>query len=751
MHNVQVTPLIGLPQFNGWSQVVVNHDLTVTVALSVTGQNAGNIGRDLVAQIKETSPASVEAFYRLLQDLKLDTEELGVILALSAAYISGTAISYATLRGTVILKRGEKVGKLVSSDDHLQLIQGKTADDDVVVLATQAAGSFLGEIQQKATQGYAPDIIIKSLAPAIHKEPDTAALSIGFMVFGKEVTEAPETTPGSVVALDEHIPSVEKPSILHDTTFPRNNESEGITPLGTSRVETELSASAIPRVSQSVVSEPLFPRLENDEPPVSDVPPIPTDKKTVNSSFSKTLETQSSAVHVPSVSFSQRLQPLLKTGQSIGFQVGQGLRRLVITIGKVFHRQTAPPQIAAHSVMSPSTTITSASTTAAQAGMKTHPFGSPPAFVPPDRSKQTKLLGVLLVIAIGSVGVFGVWRQRQAHQVSAAQTELNSLLSDFAVAQSQIESDPVTARTRMLEVINQIEQVKNKYQGQTAAQTTITKELVTVRQTYDSLSGKQELQELPVWFDLASVQSGFLATKVVGDDQSLLAIDQEKKEMLIVQLADKAHQLRTVTQLPARSAFNLTGNSLLMLGGGIQELDISQVDSQWSRVVEEGDSNREASLLAHFHDFLYVLNPSKRNIYRYLRDGEKVSEPIGWIKPGQPLPYENISGFKIDGDVWLATTDGQVIKFTSGDRQDFTITGLAQPFKGPIMLDTREGLTNLYILEPSNRRVVVVSKNGQFLKEIRSPSLATASDLVADENHGRVLAVSGSLIFEVSI
>lgn len=739
MHNVQVTPLIGLPQFNGWSQVVVNHDSTVTVALSVSGQNAGNIGRDLVAQIKETSPNSVEAFYRLLQDLKLDTEDLGVVLGLSAAYVVDTGISYATLRGSVILKRGEKVGKVLSSEDELSLIQGKTQVDDVVVLATQAAASFLGEIQQKATQGYAPDVIIKSLAPGIHKEADTATLSIGFMVFEPETEAVPETTPGSEVAIET--PVSMEPEV--ESFFSRESDSQPLrTPLEFPAPDSEFE-SPLPE------AEPA-PAIADFTATSTFVSDISLTRESVTPEIPPSKPTQ------PKKPFKERVAPILGLLSTLGKGLGTGIGNVIAKFKRKPALPPPPLQLPARAGegMTPLRVEPSAYTAPESSPLRFNEatFGQKSSvYLASEQAAKKKLIVVVVFLVVCAVGGFLFWRQRQGQQVQAAQAELAPLMTEFSAAQEQVASDPVGGRAKMQEILNQMQQLRLRYQGQGAAERSLSEDIAQAQATYDSLSGKEALTSLNVFFDLAQAQPGFLATKIVSDGQNLVAVDTEKKEVLSLTLADKTPKLLTVADLPSDPSLYLSNAELLLLGGGVRSLNISQEAPTLQSVIPEGDSNRDATLLSRFGNYIYVLNPVKRNIFRYLVQEGNVSEPIGWVRPGQPLPYESLNSFKIDGDVWLTTADGQIFKFTSGDQQDFSISGLSQPFTTPIILDTKEDMANLYILEPAARRVVILSKTGQFLKEVQSQSLATASDIVADEARGVILVLSGSLVFEIPI
>jgi hypothetical protein len=105
----------------------------------------------------------------------------------------------------------------------------------------------------------------------------------------------------------------------------------------------------------------------------------------------------------------------------------------------------------------------------------------------------------------------------------------------------------------------------------------------------------------------------------------------------------------------------------------------------------------------------------------------------------------------IDGDLWLSTDSGEIFKYTQGRRQDFTVGEMTAPFDSTLKLAAAEQSEYLFVLEKSRRRLVVLNKNGTFVKEIISDSLGSADTLVASPTENAVYVVSGSLVYKISL
>jgi hypothetical protein len=76
---------------------------------------------------------------------------------------------------------------------------------------------------------------------------------------------------------------------------------------------------------------------------------------------------------------------------------------------------------------------------------------------------------------------------------------------------------------------------------------------------------------------------------------------------------------------------------------------------------------------------------------------------------------------------------------------------MEEQFSSTVFLFTQEDTTNLYALEPEKKRVVIISKTGQFIREVRSDSLTSATNFFVSEQAGKVFAVSGSIVYEVAL
>lgn len=362
---------------------------------------------------------------------------------------------------------------------------------------------------------------------------------------------------------------------------------------------------------------------------------------------------------------------------------------------------------------------------------------------------RVAVIAIVVLMAIIGGGVY--LRMNQAKN----QAQLKATLEPFATQLEAIKtlslSDTVKARQSTEQLISEMEAAAQKAGQPKFIQTALLTEVAEVKEYYQSISGQEELPVLPTFFDLRLVQSNFLASKIDATIDTLFFLDAGQKKILALNIEKKQPTLLPIGEYPDIRAVTADEKYLYFLGEGLFRFTLSGTDVA-TLVKDPDDTIKTGQMLGLFDRYLYVMNRTQNNIFRYdtSEEGDE-SKPVGWVQSGQGIDFMQVQSMAIDGDVWLTTQTGEVQKLTGGKVSEFTITGLKEPFSSPITLFTKPDLTNLYILEPQKSRMVVLNKTGQFIKEVKSNNLAGATAVVASEKYQKAFALSGSLVYEMGL
>lgn len=660
MSPLSVTPVVGLPRFDGWSQVVSANQprlANLICAFAVYGHNAGNVGRDLSSLIQDQrSLSSGREFYNFIELLLSEAEQREAQLALAAGFFQDKTSTLATYNGQILLSRDSKVGTVVKSEDSLRLVTGQVREQDVFVLLSKQAHVFVNEIEQKIGQGYDLDTIITSIVPALHNQDQSAY---------------------SVLAFVTQSTSAQKPQ------------------------QTQAAHRSPQDLSQTLSVSQVLDKVNAQR------------RDLTSSRWIKFKDWWS------------RAQDWWSKARLIGINMASSSQKFAWRMASWFKTWLSTKK----------------------SGWQSQGLG---VYVQSRSSLVTrKRRLILLVIGLILLLTLGWWSYDRHQRRSAAQEMTAPFYQSLEQAQDQVVAEPLVARASVEQTIAQLESLMEVYQNDNLISGELSQALSQALLIHDSISGREEWQELEVFYDLRSASPEFLASSASIDGQRVAFLDSERRQLIVLELSNQQARVFDLDFEALPRDVRLRGNQTLILADGLYALDTE--DGSWERVVPEGDSNREAHLVGVYDQFLYVFNASQRNIYRYAPVEDGYSRPIGWLQSPRGLVFDDVVHMTIDGDIWLAGKNGEIRRFSRGQAVEFEISGLEPAFTQALALETQTDLDELYVLETDAHRLVVLDKDGAFLREIISPSLAVATDILLYPNENKILAVSGSLVFEVDL
>ena len=142
---------------------------------------------------------------------------------------------------------------------------------------------------------------------------------------------------------------------------------------------------------------------------------------------------------------------------------------------------------------------------------------------------------------------------------------------------------------------------------------------------------------------------------------------------------------------------------------------------------------------------LYILDTAGDQVWRYYpAAGGYDSEMKPMLETAE---LGDVTGFAVDGDIYLLNATGQIQKYVGGVAADFKMTGLDTPIgKGASLFVTRD-TKYVYVADPANARVAIFEKTGGFKWQIVDERFRTVSALTVDEKAKNVLFVAGNQLF----
>ncbi len=156
--------------------------------------------------------------------------------------------------------------------------------------------------------------------------------------------------------------------------------------------------------------------------------------------------------------------------------------------------------------------------------------------------------------------------------------------------------------------------------------------------------------------------------------------------------------------------------------------------------------------IALYNARLYALDATHGVIYRHNPTQIGYDNGSIWTKTlSDPNILKDAISFGIDGDLYVLTAKGKIVKLMAGDEQPFEVKGLDPALDSPTIIETSSEFNNLYILEPSRKRIVVVDKDGNFKKQFTADEWTNPVGLIISADEKEAYVLDGTIIYRFKL
>jgi hypothetical protein len=142
----------------------------------------------------------------------------------------------------------------------------------------------------------------------------------------------------------------------------------------------------------------------------------------------------------------------------------------------------------------------------------------------------------------------------------------------------------------------------------------------------------------------------------------------------------------------------------------------------------------------------YLIDKQKNQLISFLVGKNNLQKPV------VALTSQNLSeaqSLAIDGNVYVLTPTG-INKFSAGKQNDFTMPSMFEAFSGQGKLITQIGWENLYLLDISKKRVLIINKQGNLVKTLVSENFDNLKDFAVDESQMTIWLLNGSNLLKIN-
>src|SRR3989344_3231041 len=260
------------------------------------------------------------------------------------------------------------------------------------------------------------------------------------------------------------------------------------------------------------------------------------------------------------------------------------------------------------------------------------------------------------------------------------------------------------------------------------------------------------ISDFPVFLDLDLVKKNFRADKLSLSAGKLLLLDPGVKTLVAVDLVKKSNQILAGSeQLGDAPLASLNGGLSFIYSVDKGILKIDTTNSKLSTVAKADEDWGEIADIYGFAGNIYLLDKNKNQIWKYLPTSEGYSDKREYLNKDTKVDFNGALRMQIESSVYVLKSGGEILRFTRGDKDNFSLGGLDKEIKDPKSFFVSSDTDNLYLLDSGNSRLLTLTKTGAYKGQISGDKFATATDLVVDEKNKKVYLLEGSKIFQVEL
>lgn len=353
-------------------------------------------------------------------------------------------------------------------------------------------------------------------------------------------------------------------------------------------------------------------------------------------------------------------------------------------------------------------------------------------------AKKTLFIGAL-VILLAALSI-SLYSERKSSVQVRDQNRLEQFLPKTLQKIEESEALVSVNKGIALENFRQSKEAILKEQKTVASDSKEAKELQTllarVNKNIDALAGNIAVKNKKELFSVAKVKDFSEIGALTAKGGSIILTDSTKGTLYIVKDSKSVStDVKTPLSVTADDAhIFLVGESL-----------IARVDKNTEKAESGELGSTKVSSIDTFNGNMYVLATDKNDILKLF---EPTNSGSSYFKE---KPTGAIQAFAIDGSVWLAEDHGALEKYTKGLKDSIPFSGMPDGISNNLALYTEEGFSNLYLLDKTSKKLLVIKKTGQYQNQYNLSEFDTVVGIAIDEKNNTGYLATKTTLFSFDL
>ncbi len=355
------------------------------------------------------------------------------------------------------------------------------------------------------------------------------------------------------------------------------------------------------------------------------------------------------------------------------------------------------------------------------------------------------VLAAAVLLLVGSIGLLSGGR-RDSQMRDEYRQKIDAMNQDLSTANAKgYATDKVSANAILEKVEQEAREILNTKYYRPEAMAILDK----VQAARDSINNIVRFSNLKPYADLSVKDPSVEAGGLLSLNDHLFAFSYNKLyEVILDQVLDPQ---------------TIDAQEVAVSGAAIEDQGVLAFLTRSGRVVEYEDGQfrfasnadqawKPATSLSAYGRNLYLLSPQNNQIYKYPRQRATFASASEF---NSDVDLTNVISMAIDGNIFVLKKGGEILRLFKSKIAPFTIESMGADLSDATQIVTGAELARLYVLDPVNRRVVMIEKGtGEIFKyrgQLLFENIDEPQAIAVDKNEDKLYLLTKKAIYQVSI
>ena len=368
--------------------------------------------------------------------------------------------------------------------------------------------------------------------------------------------------------------------------------------------------------------------------------------------------------------------------------------------------------------------------------------------------KRTMLLGlftVCIALLFAVSVVFGIVRQQAARRNNEVVRVLSEAQRALEEGNALLELNPTKGRKRLedahdlLAPLTQTLSPKSDEGRQVAELFSQVAE--QLKRAKNSVAAEPQL-----FYDVGLLKNGSTIGSIGIYETQVALLDERTPTVYELDIRSKNGQIVAGGAKYTRSThIAIHGEAMyVVVDSGINVAHIGEKKTT-TAVVKKSDEWENIAALTAYGGNLYLLDSGASRIWKYVATENGFSKISEYLNPDIFVDFSGATSMAVDGTVWVGTSDGKILRFVGGRQETFAPQGVDPAFSASLTIYTSDEEKNLYVLDASNKRVVMLNKEGVYLGQYTWQDDFVPTQLVVSEIQKKILLLGSGKLYSLDL